>query len=952
MIGLTLLLVRERWRSYLIVAWLAAVIGALAAAGALYPPSVADRVAEDEVRVASLSSRYLTLGGSATSDDFTRVVTRARTLPRFTVIYNEQIPVVGDGFEVAQLLHRDGACAHIRIIAGRCPVAGGEVALPEPQLARLKLGDQTAISLGHLTSAGWVTRGLGEQPVGIVGVYAPLDPAEDYWGSRSLFGAATDLLSWPMLTVPATLGTVPHPVTNRSMDLMPDHDLLISGDYAEVRRLLADARIGEPDTGMRALMDRIAAKRRYTSLMTPVVVAPVLALGLWALLIVVGSHLRRDRQEAGVPALRGLPVLRRWWLMLGAPVLLVVVLTPAGAAVVVASSDGPGGPAAVAALYATLAALAFVVAAGFPLIRARVTDALRSVPSRRPGGGVAEVALTALAVAALLQLRSGDRSGLGLYAATLSAAAVAVLAARLVPLLLRRLTGPVIRRGFVTTGVALALFTRRDHGRQLLALTGLTIALLALVSTAVGISSTGRKAQATWESGAARVLTIRGNEAGPLLAWVGARDPQGRYAVVVGRIATTGGPPVLAMDLSRPDALRWDRARQVAEELVAPAAPAVRLVGGTVSVDLDLAPRSFRGVADPGPEAFRLSVSVEDDRYFVADVDLGALRPGRSTYTAPLPGTCAVGCRVAALSVSAARDTGADITVHSLRSAAGAVTDLGAWHRPRESRHAGALTVGVIAGADEVTWLLPPDAVQSVPAVFTAGQSTSDRALAWRVRAKHVTSVVTATGAGEEPVLPRLGNSGTIVDLVTAYRATAGGLDFTALELWLTAEAPDEIADQLTGAGFRVTGDQRLADVLRAEELSPAVLTLRMHRVAAVVGVGLLISTIGFAVAGARQAPDLAALRAAGLSRRRLRRAVRLTYLAVLALGVVVGVGAAALAWLVARAALPTTDRPSWLPEQVWPEPSTVLLPLGVAVAVLALAVCLVSGLGRRSAPV
>ncbi|MBB5872435.1 hypothetical protein F4553_005869 [Allocatelliglobosispora scoriae] len=944
MIGLTALLVRSRWRSYLVVVWLAAVMGGLAVAGTLHPISIADQVAEDELRAVPLSDRSLIISQTAIESDFTNLVGRARLLPRFTAIYTEQVTVTGDGVEAGPLVYRDGFCAHIRLVAGRCPVATGEVALPE-QVAKLKVGDQTAFSLARQSLDGWVSEGLGAQPVGVVGIYAPIDPAEDYWGARRYFTERTDVLVWPILAVPETLKTIPQKSASRAVDLLPDRDLIMSGDYQQVRTILADARVGEPNSGLRPLMERIAAKRDYTRLMTPVVVLPVLALGLWALIIVVGAHMQRDRMEVGVQVLRGLPGLRRWWLIMGGPAVIVAVMVPVGAAAVSIGWGRSSLSALVSTALMTVAAIAAVVIAALPLLRAKVADVLRSVPPRRGTGlPLVEITLAVVAGAALLQLRSGDRSGIGLYAATLVAAAAAVLAARVVPLVVRPLAGRAIRRGRIITGIGLALFSRRGTGRQLLALTALAVSLFTLVTAAVSVSGIDQEQQVRLETGAARTVSVSGADASTLLAAVQALDPEGRFALVAGQTASATGGKVFAIDLSRASLVDWSGAADAARVL-RPSLPAAVQVSGTeltLALEMSLA-SSIEGAPEDLYDG-TIGVLLEDARFTVEQFSLGRIRRGTATYRSQLPDRCAQGCRIAGISIEVAPWVAGRLKLRSLTSAGGTTTDFASWHLPGKSSLTD-VPIGTPSGGGQITWILPPDAAPTVPVLRTTGQDTAANTAVWRVSTRS-TAVLQSTKAGEVPVLPRVGADAGLIDLLTVRRATADGLRFTGMEVWLTEDAPADVAEKLRGAGLIVGAEQDRSTLLAAADRSPTALTLRMHNVAVIAAIGLLLVAVLFIGAGERRAPDLAALRTAGLSRRRVRRAVRSTYLAVVILGTLLGLGAAALAWLVAKDALPIAARAAWLPVRTWPDPVPILVPLAIVAGALIVAVHLISADG------
>ena len=94
--------------------------------------------------------------------------------------------------------------------------------------------------------------------------------------------------------------------------------------------------------------------------------------------------------------------------------------------------------------------------------------------------------------------------------------------------------------------------------------------------------------------------------------------------------------------------------------------------------------------------------------------------------------------------------------------------------------------------------------------------------------------------------------------------------------------------------------------------------------------------------AGDRSAVELGGLRLSGVRARTLRRSLRATYLVAAVAGMIVGVGCAALAWLLARAALPLADGTPWVPPPDWPRPLLPALSLLAALAAIVAGVYIV----------
>src|SRR5262249_26981772 len=151
-----------------------------------------------------------------------------------------------------------------------------------------------------------------------------------------------------------------------------------------------------------------------------------------------------------------------------------------------------------------------------PIVTTRPVDALRrigpSFASRLRALPLAEVILLVLALASLGLARTGDTEGLGVYAPALLGAAVAVMLAGLLPPGLRAGARAALARGRLISGLALAQLARRPAARQLIALTGLAVALLALVAAALNTAGAVRDSQVSLAMGADRVLTVQATE--------------------------------------------------------------------------------------------------------------------------------------------------------------------------------------------------------------------------------------------------------------------------------------------------------------------------------------------------------------------------------------------------------------------------------------------------------
>ncbi|NUT31641.1 MAG: hypothetical protein HOV79_01065 [Hamadaea sp.] len=953
MIALVFTALRDRWRAYTAIAVLALFVGVLAGLGAAYPRSVADGLAQAEISAAAPDARILTLAGSqeAAGGNVSAVAESTRRLPGFTSVVGASVSVMGFGRERSLLAYREGFCAHITLTAGRCPLGAGEVVVPAARAAEHKIGVGTRLMLTEAwkpdPKGPWSAGPRGTHPVEVVGLYQPVNPADDYWGVKTVEDAAG---LQTVLTMPETLHALPHGVEVLSLTAIPDRALLATGDYAAFARTRVDPALLSANPNVKSLMERIAAKRAFVETMTPAVVLPVLALGCWALFLLVSTRLHRDRPEVAAQALRGLPLHQRWWLAAGGSALPVAIATPLGGLACALLVPGAGRSSVTAALWVLAAELVVITFAAVNLIRVRPLDLLRRVLPENGRVPLTEVAVVTLTGAAFVQMQSGDRAGLGIFAASLVAIAIAAVTSRVLPHLLRPVARGALRRGSLTWGLALALITRRVSGRHLLALTSAAAALLTLVVGAYDVATTTRTTQIDLAIGADRILLVE-NSAAHARAIVDKIDPEGRYAMAVGRL-NSNGMTMLAVDSRRAAIMRWSQAAQAAQVLGTAKAAPITVTGSRLEVTLDgrievhqptdLPP----GVHIPA-SPLTATIELPDGQYM--DLEIGQLRPGTATYGVNLPEPCAAGadalgpCRLAALSMRSFGLEKGPVELRSVSVDGKAVADGQGWHTPA-TQGKWSLDISVNMGAP--LYFLPPDVPEKINAVVTDDARDSARQTSLTLRGGQRAVFTTAANA---QILPRVGTKSMLVDLSQVLRSTVGSAAPHHVEVWLAADAPADLVGRLGDAGLIVLGEENQSTARRLADRTPPALTLRMQLIAAVAGVVVLLGVVVFLASGDRRPAELAGLRTAGLRAAIVRRATRTAYLAVLGLGVVLGLAAAAVAWSTARAVLPIVDGTPWLPPPSWPDPGPVALAAGAVLALVGLGVAATFAIGRSA---
>jgi hypothetical protein len=151
--------------------------------------------------------------------------------------------------------------------------------------------------------------------------------------------------------------------------------------------------------------------------------------------------------------------------------------------------------------------------------------------------------------------------------------------------------------------------------------------------------------------------------------------------------------------------------------------------------------------------------------------------------------------------------------------------------------------------------------------------------------------------AGTVPVLPRLEESGVMVDLDYA-QALAGPNTIGAIcEVWLAAGTPASVVNALTGHGLVVSGQQSIASQAATYAREPAVAGLRFQVIAGFIGIALAAAALLLVSSVERRprARELVALRHQGVSAAATRVIASLGYATLAAAAVLAGLLGAVL---------------------------------------------------------
>jgi hypothetical protein len=881
-----------------------------------------------------------------------------------------------------QLVYRTDVCRHLQFASGSCPTAADTIAVSGSLAAsrHLTVGDRVAIG-------GW-------RRMRISGIYQPPNTAQQYWfGTASLYfpteqqrvtgnSSFRDAAFTPRPTMVRHRGQAQGTsVVDLFLDLAQVHagnlDQLVGG----VNRIFNDQTLAATSvsaaSGIPSVAQTIHAS--WSTLSVPVTVATLeLVVLAWMLLFgVVSDAIEAKGTEVALVKLRGFDTGRTLRFAVAEPATLLVLALPIGAFLgwlctrvlggVLLRSGTPVGLTASGWLGGALATVgglaAVVVASRRTVVRSVVAQWQRTGSSAPQRGWAFDAVVITGAVAGLIQMTatgvigSSGHGGVILIAPALIALAIAVPAARLLPLAARASFAATARRRGLAAFLAVRTVARRPGGTRttMLLATAFALTTFAIASWSVGQHNRQRVGAVT--TGAADVLSVRVPAQDRLESVVNAADPSGDKAVAV--LSYSNGPVTLL-------ATQPDRFARVAN-----------WVGGSLSRPLASLP-SLLAPPEPPPialngSAIRVVLSVTSlhppSSPLAADIvvpgagaptpiALGTLRTGHRTIaTARLPAGC--GCELADLSIEPTERGGlqppslhgrAVLRGVSIRGAngwqpaagalspahwtpslgpfgPGAVTAAGSnlmWRFSAESQ-----TAAVLQVRDRPT---PLPAVVATPLDDTQAISNVDGLNGQALRVRPVAAA---------NALPGAPSAGVLVDLNYARRA-AGNAAYTAESaVWVAPQARATITKALQAHGVVVT-------TVTSQSAQEAILNRQGPGLASVLllagaaGAALLAvigAVLSVAVTSRRRRYEYAALVVEGVRRRTLQAAIMVEQLIVLGYGAVVGIGAGIAATALSLSSVPEFVHVPLAPRLDYtPRWGTLLTALAVAIALLTLA--------------
>jgi hypothetical protein len=889
--------------------------------------------------------------------------------------------------------YRDGVCSHLRLVSGQCPSEKGQVLVSDRTATAYGLGAGNTISL---RLGGAASRQAHQFQ--IVGVYAPKDPAEAYWGRGAYFasggtsdngaervdavfaGAEEDV----RLDAEATVALrIEYPI--RTADVRLDGVGPLKRELGSFGLALRTAEL-DMTTGLPSTLDEIDTDQGAIGRTVPVIAVPLVLLCWFVLFLLVASLTEERGPEIALAKLRGYPSGRAARFGLGEVLLLIALAAPAGVVAGLSLVElaarltlAKGTHVELrwpvfAAAGVALAATAFAASlAGRRTLRRPVLALLRRVPERtRWQAGVAEGFVVALAGVSLFAAMDERGAPLALLAPALLAVVAGVAAARLLGLWSRMRLVVARRRGRVPALLSAAQISRRPGGQRVVVVVTVAVALLAFAATAWDVSADARREAADDAIGADRVYTVAAPHPQALTAAVAKADPGG-HAMAVVRVGVPYADTrveLLGVDASKlPGVAVWrGQNRAALDHIAAELRPRLSdslQVKDHVDVDIDT-----RSVSEGVP--VRLSAVVSAPGEPPRTVPLGLLSRGPKVYRATVV-ECRGGCRLLGLALAPAT-TGssyaATLTVRAIRSNDGDLKSrfdaADAWRLAAGSRASATVRPGVALGvaltsSDQNEALIEyVDTPPALPAVLAGAAPTDDPAGGRFTFPGFADQPQAFTVAEHAARLPRAGSHGLLFDLDYAVRAaerTAGLADSSQLryEVWAAPAAPADLGARLGANGLPVLREESVAGQLDKLSRRAPALGLRLYLLAAAAAVALAVGVVVLTayIGVDARLYELAALRVAGVRRRLLRRGVLREYLALLAMPLVVGFGAGAAGAVLMLPGMPLVAANTPAGEISWRPGVGDALPLAIAVTGLGLLLTLtvVMRLLRRATP-
>lgn len=979
--------IRHRRSQALALLLLAALLTTSCCLGPLYQRAMEQALARYELEQAGPEARALRLTGTdAEAADLTALLPAGLAERLGEPVESHTVNLGLDNGEqdlVARLYAVEGACGHVALVDGACPVAPDEVMVSDRdvEVNGWRVGQRVRFTqaVDRAEDAASAPRGS----VTVAGVYRA-DPAADWLGAPIVgraghvvegLGLATD--DW--LTVPeAFIGPAPlepwfEPDTSVAYPLPVDAgvDTLVEvgGSVREMQTTIRPGSGVRVDSGLRGLASDVDAGREQGRTTVVVLVAQLLVLVAVVLWMVLGAATDDRRPELALARLRGRGRrgARRFLLVELLPIALVGVALGAALAPpamvlvgrvvfpVPVPVELPRG-FVLSSLGAAAGVALVVVAAAVRAVREPLDSLLRGVPVRR-AGATGDVATVVFSLTAVLALVTGTLDGpLATLAPSLLAVAGGLVLGRLLGPVARVMSRRLLARGRAVPAAGVVNAVRRPAARRVLVMVLVASALVVFCSAALATARENRESAAEQAAGAPYVLALRTPVLEDVTDAVAEVDPDREHVTPVVTVRPTGddrGPTVAVDPVVFGRIAYFPRAgRGVfdAAAVLAPDLAPVTLHGRRLTGVVELERVGFGGVSDRTDEA-RLRVELKRDDGVTQEVDLAAVPPRGGAVpidvAVPCPGVCVVTGLVVSTPPGLAVRASAvlrDLVVDGAPVVLGTAADWrtgesdGGTVAARDAEDG--LAVDVATDGSEPPALRHRWVPGPVPALVTADEGDT-------FDAPGLDGPVTMAAAGTLPRVPGSPPGSRVVDLAGLQRLPAVGVGDDVVEVWTDSEAAaDEVADALDARGVVV--DSRTPETrVRADlDASPAAWSLALSVLvgSAAVLVAALVMLVSTATTWRARAGDLAALRVAGVGPRSLRRIEVLAQLPVVLAGALVGGGLGVTAALLA---VPGIRQFTEEPEV---DTTAFGVPWPVVVTVFAVTAVLLSGLALATA--
>ncbi|SDI80506.1 FtsX-like permease family protein [Frankineae bacterium MT45] len=621
---------------------------------------------------------------------------------------NLQTTLQGKNYS-ATVSARSELCAHLTMVAGRCPQGVGEIVVSSTSASALSL------RLGQPVTLSGVVDGGPSYPLGtahIVGVYRVFDADDDYWFGRT-YSSATGTYTQSQAGAVSRYVDTFFISASYAADLMSQVTQFNNGRPAEAplpdpfdryaQAALLVHRVGIDDTAqLRAaaeaataaaqtasnngqslsvgtnlpnLLDTVEHARSQSRSIIPAFALQLALVVLAVMAMVVAAEVEERQPELALGRLRGRgarsaagPFLTEAVALVGGSLVPGLALSWFVTLLLARRQLPPGtslelrwAPVA-AALGGALLALAIFAILVLRAARRPVLELLRTVPRTvgRRGLGVFEAMIFSASVAGVVVALSGDRHNLlvSLVPALLAVAA-GLLAAQLAAWACSAIGRRLLWRGRLGAAMAALQAARRSGFRRVVLLVCITTALVIAAVDQWSVAAENRSRAAGVQVGAPVVLTTAPTTPSQLQQAVKAADPAERFAVpVVLQQSENAVSPVIATDpVAFAAAASWveegDRppAKALAQLSPPAAAAPIRVTGDHLQLTGDSSLiRTLDSDSTAGPVSLRFELRRTDGSMTSADVVLPEGHVPGLVLNVPISG-CLSGCQVRRLSL-------------------------------------------------------------------------------------------------------------------------------------------------------------------------------------------------------------------------------------------------------------------------------------------------------------